>query len=106
MLEGVVKGDRLFTVVNAIPEEFCPTGEATLNETVTLGYMKACQTYADGTSMVLLAGLCRLTVQEYLMDDVITSYSIHYTKLYDRYFIQHIRGAGAQPILVTAMKRP
>ena len=29
MLEGVVKGDRLFTVVNAIPEEFCPTGEAT-----------------------------------------------------------------------------
>ena len=31
--------------------------------------MKACQTYADGTSMVLLAGLCRLTVQEYLMDE-------------------------------------
>lgn len=69
MLETVIKGDRLFTVVNSLPDEL-PDADTTtaLKDTVTLGYVKACQTYSDGTSMVMLAGLCRLTVQEYLTD--------------------------------------
>ena len=69
MLEKVIKGDRVFTVVSSFPDELSESGiTSAINETVTLGYVKACQTYSDGSSMVMLAGLCRLTVQEYLSD--------------------------------------
>ncbi len=68
MLDEVIKGDRMFTIVNSTPDDLTSNPIAAFKETTTLGFVKACQTYADGTSMVMLEGICRLTVQQYLSD--------------------------------------
>ncbi len=68
MLRDVIENDRMFTIIHAIPDEAALHTELPFNECVTLGCVKACQTYSDGTSMVLLEGICRLTVQQCLTD--------------------------------------
>ena len=65
MLDDVLEGERMFTVLSdlADPTEDSPA----LNpECVTLGCVRACQTYDDGTALVLLEGLCRIEIAEYL----------------------------------------
>lgn len=68
MLRDVIEDDRMFTIIHSIPDEAALHTEHPFNECVTLGCVKACQTYSDGTSMVLLEGICRLTVQQCLTD--------------------------------------
>lgn len=58
----------MFTIINKLPGSLDEYDRENREEIVTLGYIKACQTHPDGTSMLLLEGICRLTVQEYFSD--------------------------------------
>lgn len=69
MLRDVIDHDRMFTVIHSVPDEAALETNLPLNECVTLGCVKACQTYSDGTSMVLLEGICRLSVERFLTQE-------------------------------------
>ncbi|MCG8527488.1 MAG: LON peptidase substrate-binding domain-containing protein [Opitutales bacterium] len=66
MLQQVVEGDRMFTIVSPANERSSDPLLAQTPEIVTVGFVKACQTYEDGTSTVLLEGIVRARVEEYV----------------------------------------
>jgi Lon protease-like protein len=63
MLDAVIHGDRMFTVIQKLPSSDSSNPPEI---TATLGCLKACQTHADGTSTVLLEGVCRVRIVDYL----------------------------------------
>ena len=65
MLEDVLEGERMFTILSDLsdPSDNSPAPNP---ECVTLGCVRACQEYNDGTALVLLEGLCRIEIAEYL----------------------------------------
>jgi len=66
MLTEVIEGNRMLTILTR-PD--LGQVEHTDPEIVTLGYLKACQTYPDGTSMVLLEGISRAQVDGLVRED-------------------------------------
>lgn len=65
MLDDVLEGDRMFTILNDLSQDHDPVDDNN-RECVTLGCVRACQEYDDETALVLLEGLCRIDVAEYL----------------------------------------
>lgn len=68
MLDEVLEGERMFTILSEISYNHLHVADFHDRECVTLGCVKACQTYNDGTALVLLEGLCRIEIAEYLYD--------------------------------------
>jgi Lon protease-like protein len=68
MLEEVLEDGRMFTILSEISYNHLRVPDIQNRECVTLGCVRACQTYKDGTALVLLEGLCRVEIVEYLYD--------------------------------------
>jgi Lon protease-like protein len=68
MLNSVILGDRFFTVIPNLPDQGSPY-EPAHEETITVGCLRACQTHRDGSSTVLLEGICRAVVADYLTEN-------------------------------------
>lgn len=69
MLDDVIKGNRMFTILNMDPDLTIPTIR-NLQECATLGCVKASQTYENGSSLVLLEGICRVEIVDFINDTV------------------------------------
>jgi len=65
MLDAVLETDRMFAIIGN-EQNTSDAHSDQFFETATLGYVKACQTYEDGTSTILLEGILRIGVVRYL----------------------------------------
>jgi Lon protease-like protein len=70
MIDEVLEGDRFFTILGAFPVQSDVVLRSGDNTAATLGFVRAAQTYEDGSSTILLEGLCRIGVEENIYDRV------------------------------------